>query len=658
MDDSLHSIYKTLGDTAQISKWSGGIGIHIHDVRANGSYIRSTGGRSDGIIPMLKVYNDTARYVNQCFSGNTAIPTTDGIKKFKDIVIGDYVITEDGTTERVTRVFRTSLAYSELLGISTEYSTDPIWVTGEHPVLSNGKYVPVKELNISDSITTVVPKYSLDIPEYTPDDCRFYGMLLGEGSYIIDSEVSCIYMAFSSKEIEFYRNYLVNNGCKIIEDLSVKDQYRQIKFISQTGSMFKFGRTHLFNNANRKYVHKSFLHLPINKALQIIHGIIESTSLVSKFGGEFSLSVKESCIINSLKYILLRAGLMIKTEVNTMIIPNIIIKLLNNEIDLGTCRDFHGKITHFNKQIINTVYDLETEGPSHTYLTELGVVHNGGGKRSGSFAFYLEPWHADILDFLKLGLKHGDENRRARDLFYALWIPDLFMERVQNDEKWALMCPSECPGLSDVYGKEFNKLYRKYEKEGRIVKTVNAQELWHEIIKTQIETGTPYMVYKDAANHKSNQKNVGTIKSSNLCVAPETRVLTDKGYFPIIELSGKKVNVWNGKEWSNTTVKQTGINQKLLKVILSNGSIINCTEYHKFHLEDGKIVEAKDLKKGAKLINYDLPIIEEYVDFVVKNFEELYDHKKGLIQSENRKYLENTDQQQEIRQLFEAYLQN
>lgn len=142
---------------------------------------------------------------------------------------------------------------------------------------------------------------------------------------------------------------------------------------------------------------------------------------------------------------------------------------------------------------------------------------NQGGRRSGSFAIYLEPWHADIQDFLKLGLKHGDENRRARDLFYALWIPDLFMERVKKNEPWSLMCPSECPGLAGVYGKDFKKLYEKYEKEGRLVKSINAQDLWHEIIKSQIETGTPYMLYKDAANNKSNQKNVGVIRSSNLC---------------------------------------------------------------------------------------------------------------------------------------------
>lgn len=144
-------------------------------------------------------------------------------------------------------------------------------------------------------------------------------------------------------------------------------------------------------------------------------------------------------------------------------------------------------------------------------------VDQGGGKRKGSFAVYLEPWHDDIFAFLDLKKNHGKEELRARDLFYALWVPDLFMKRVENNEEWSLFCPNEAPGLADVYGEEFERLYEKYEKEGRARRTVKAQELWFEILEAQMETGTPYMMYKDAANKKSNQKNLGTIKSSNLC---------------------------------------------------------------------------------------------------------------------------------------------
>lgn len=144
-------------------------------------------------------------------------------------------------------------------------------------------------------------------------------------------------------------------------------------------------------------------------------------------------------------------------------------------------------------------------------------VDQGGGKRKGAFAIYLEPWHADIFDFLELKKNHGKEEMRARDLFYALWIPDLFMQRVKDNGTWSLFCPNEAPGLHDSYGEKFEALYHKYEKEGRARKTINAQELWFAILESQIETGTPYILYKDACNEKSNQKNLGTIKSSNLC---------------------------------------------------------------------------------------------------------------------------------------------
>jgi ribonucleoside-diphosphate reductase alpha chain len=167
---------------------------------------------------------------------------------------------------------------------------------------------------------------------------------------------------------------------------------------------------------------------------------------------------------------------------------------------------------------------LGTNGSSNGLVPMLRVfnstaryVDQGGGKRNGSFAIYLEPWHPDIDDFLELKKNHGDEELKARDLFYALWISDLFMERVKNNAKWSLFCPHECPGLSDVYGEKFVELYEKYEVDGKARKIVNARDLWFKILDAQMETGTPYILFKDAANKKSNQQNIGTIKSSNLC---------------------------------------------------------------------------------------------------------------------------------------------
>ena len=257
---------------------------------------------------------------------------------------------------------------------------------------------------------------------------------------------------------------------------------------------------------------------------------------------------------------------------------------------------------------------------------------NQGGKRNGSFAIYLEPWHADIEDFLKLKLNQGAEEDRARDLFYGLWIPDLFMQRVEKDEDWTLMCPSECPGLADCWGDKFEELYCKYEmaKKGR--KTLKAKKIWQLILDAQIQTGTPYLCYKDAVNSKSNQQHLGTIKSSNLCVAPETMVLTDNGYFPIKELENQTVRVWNGDNWSSTTIRKTGENQKLIEVYFSNGASLTCTPYHKFlvqesyhdskNIKNSKRVDAQYLEEGMDLKKFEAPVCA----FLDNNFPYPYTH--------------------------------
>ena len=244
---------------------------------------------------------------------------------------------------------------------------------------------------------------------------------------------------------------------------------------------------------------------------------------------------------------------------------------------------------------------------------------NQSGKRNGSFAIYLEPWHPDIYDFLEMKKNHGDEEQKGRDLFYALWISDLFMERVKEPHgKWSLFCPHECPGLSDIYGQDFVTLYTKYEAEGRARKVVEARDLWFKILDAQMETGTPYLLYKDAVNLKSNQKNLGTIKSSNLCVATETLILTDKGNLQISLLEGHQVNVWNGEEFSEVTVIKTGLNQPIMNVTVNTGQHISdlrtlkCTPYHKFYVYDEEnnivCVEAKKLKLGMNLIQYNNPM--------------------------------------------------
>ena len=178
-------------------------------------------------------------------------------------------------------------------------------------------------------------------------------------------------------------------------------------------------------------------------------------------------------------------------------------------------------------------------------------VDQGGGKRNGSIAIYLEPWHADIEDFLSLKKNHGDEEMRARDLFYGLWIPSLFMERVKSDDKWSLFCPHKCPGLADCYGEKFNILYNYYEKNGRANKTIQARELWYKILDSQMETGVPYLLYKDPANEKSNQQNIGVIKSSNLCT--EIIEYSDKKQTAVCNLASIALNKFVSYDYSDSS---------------------------------------------------------------------------------------------------------
>ena len=348
-EDSIDGIYRTLHECAMISKYSGGIGLHIHNVRAKSSWIRGTNGKSDGIVPMLRVFNSTARYVNQCFTPETMITTRNGPKPISEIVpMQDEVITIDGTFRRVLQVIENDIDKT-ILGLRTDKDGDVVRVTKEHDI------------------------------------------------YVV----------------------------KRADGTEVKD------FIP--AGQIQLGDVTLFPQTDKH----------------------DET-----FGS-----------VNSIAHL-----------------------------------SYTGK-----------VYDLNIED-NHNYLvSSLGIVHNSG-KRNGSMAIYLEPWHADVAKFLDMRKNHGNEEERARDLFYALWIPDLFMERVKENGVWSLMCPDECQGLTEVYGDEFKEMYERYEKEGKFRKQMNAQALWLKILEAQIETGTPYMLYKDHVNRKTNQSNLGIIKSSNLCV--------------------------------------------------------------------------------------------------------------------------------------------
>jgi ribonucleoside-diphosphate reductase alpha subunit len=369
-EDSIEGIYNTLKDCANISKWAGGIGLHIHNIRAQGSHIRGTNGSSNGIVPMLKVFNNTAKYVDQCVTGDTYIRTMEGFVPIKDVVPG------------ITRIL-----YREI-SEDPGFARESFFQTNDTTDIETKPSSPIKR-------------------DYD------YATKLVEHDY--DGPLLSIYTTAYGKPL------------RITPEHPIRTRSDQ--------------------------------------------GVEEWTAASQVQPGDYIVDHNSS-----------------------------------------SSRVVSVETQHYT----GTLYDLEMETWPN-YATIHGLVHNGGGKRNGSFAIYLEPWHADIEMFLQMRKNHGDEELKARDLFYALWIPDLFMERVKGGQTWTLMCPDECPGLADVYGDAFVELYTKYEKQGKGKKTVQARDLWFQMLDAQMETGTPYLLYKDAANRKSNQKNVGTIKSSNLC---------------------------------------------------------------------------------------------------------------------------------------------
>ena len=286
--------------------------------------------------------------------------------------------------------------------------------------------------------------------------------------------------------------------------------------------------------------------------------------------------------------------------------------------DCAIISKFSGGIgIHVTNLRVSGAYVNSTQGKASgmkfaSVFNNISRCANQGG-RPGSFALYIEPWHGDVEYFLNLKKNTGAETDRARDLFFGLVINDIFMKRVEDDDVWSLMCPSECPDLLNKFGEEFTQIYESYEKQGKFLFQMKARNLWFKILEAQIETGTPYILFKDATNKKSNQSNIGVINGSNLCVGGNTMILTSDGYEEISKICGKTIKVWNGIEFSETVVARTGRNQSLTAIKFSNGSYLTCTPYHKFYIQrDEKEVIVKrthELNIGDQLVPTTYPVI-------------------------------------------------
>ena len=502
--DSIEGIYNTLKDCALISKWAGGIGLHIHNVRASGSHIRGTNGASNGIVPMLRVFNNTAKYVDQCVKPNTIIYTKDGPIAIEDCIADDTEVeNRAGEFEYIKKVLEHPYD-GPMYEIKTALDGQPLNITPEHPIYvvkrsqfpndllhQNPEWVDAKDVEIGDYIVHRVPKVDFNYPGLSTEMCYIYGLILSgmciaqklENENVISSHRTIpnwMYIAHSPNKIDALAEFFGANA--INYEIRFMDYYNLIMW--ERNTVLPFTKSDFMTNGKLR-VGKRWIHLSEHKVAKILEGLGSSDDIPQ-------ISV-------DLQYLRLRLGILPKNCIaykdNSWLVPVVSI----------TEKHYNG-----------LVYDLQMH-TQHNYMLAGGLVHNGGGKRNGSFAIYLEPWHSDIEHFLQMRKNHGDEELKARDLFYALWIPDLFMERVKSDGMWTLMCPDECPGLSDLYGPAFKELYEKYEASGKGRRAIKARELWFQVLDAQMETGTPYLLYKDACNMKSNQKNVGTIKSSNLC---------------------------------------------------------------------------------------------------------------------------------------------
>ena len=564
-DDSIEGIFNTLKDCAHISKWAGGIGLHIHNIRAKGTHIHGTNGTSNGLIPMLRVFNNTARYVDQCVHPETIIYTTNGPLQIQNCSFGETKIFNlTGTCETIENVLEHPYE-GEIYNIETMHCIDNLKITPEHPIfvlrnqtkginynviknrieknLINFEWIEAKELDLNDMIIYSIPQCSDDITNISTDDCFMYGIILGDGSMSNEDQNGYISLHTYNKKhlLDFAINYFENKCVQY--RIETNENTTRIRWNKNINMPFRYNDIYDVNKEKR--VLSKWLNLPIEKSKYVLKGLLETDGCNNT---ELVFDNTSRNLIESVRFICLKMGILTSGYIRDRVgeshqtkngiitnkkisyclrIPKTedICKLMNinyNDKQFYKFLKYKNylltRIKDIKKEEYNgTLYDLQMKN-EHNYMLHNGIVHNGGGKRNGSFAIYLEPWHADIFDFLELRKNHGDEELKARDLFYALWISDLFMERVkEKNGKWSLFCPHECPGLSDVYGDDFVKLYEKYEQEGKAKKTIVARDLWFAILDAQMETGTPYILYKDACNKKSNQKNIGTIKSSNLC---------------------------------------------------------------------------------------------------------------------------------------------
>lgn len=515
--DDLHHIFKVIADDAQLSKWAGGIGNDWTNIRATGAHIKGTNGTSQGVIPFLKVANDTALAVNQCFDPDTRIFTARGSIPISNVNAGDLVLGISGTYREVKK----RLTYPQkdpMISLQIEHSLGPLRVSSAHPFyaiqnvspkqssdqtleqLQYGKlhaaWVEASCLKVGDYVAQAIPKEMRVVPEFTEKEAYLYGILLAS------------------------------------KDLAEKRQ------LDISGTTFEYND--LYDALQTKYIAPRFSHLPKSQTLALLQGILES-SYTSSDEAEILFSNTSLALIEGVRYQCLRLGIptfgnrreIIHQSNDALPLYHLCIppfdelaekmgvKTIPQKNWLETSGFVWSRVTSIEEiSPMSTVCDLIVEG-DESYMTTGALAHNGG-KRKGAIVAYLETWHLDIEDFLELRKNTGDERRRTHDMNTANWIPDLFMKRVREGGMWTLFNPSDVPDLHDLYGIAFETRYVGYEKkaeEGKIKlhKKVDAIQLWRKMLSMLFETGHPWITFKDPSNIRSPQDHAGVVHSSNLC---------------------------------------------------------------------------------------------------------------------------------------------
>ena len=586
--DDLDGIFSAIKDDALLSKFAGGLGNDWTPVRAMGAHIKGTNGKSQGVVPFLKVANDTAVAVNQCLAPDTLVWTQQGVKAIKDIKVGDLVLGKEGRYREVLQ----HLVYNQrdpMVEIQVRHAVQTLKITAGHPVWSvsvNRRYHTPKQivealekselqagyceagnLRKGDFIAQTIPQEVVPVPNFTEEDARFYGIMLGDGHITKgDAEWGISGNPEKDEFLVFVENYLKQRN--IHYWISQRNNaYLQIKwslgkgllrnattgqFVGGTDAALPYAKQDLYNELGEKRISPRFLHLPRAHTKALIRGLLETDGSVS--GGKLlNFSNTSRPLIEGLRYLLLRLGIPSAGSYRERQCNHVGRRADGSDAtfsSLTRCYDLRipcvpdfanylnykvaGKqfwfewngalFTRIRK--INPispmpfVFDLKVEG-DHSYNTVVGSVSNGG-KRKGAMCAYLETWHLDIEEFMELRKNTGDDRRRTHDMNTANWIPDLFMKRVVEEGNWTLFSPNETPDLHDLYGEAFEKRYVEYEEKAargdiKIYKTMLALDLWRKMLSMLYETGHPWFTFKDPCNLRSPQRHVGVVHSSNLC---------------------------------------------------------------------------------------------------------------------------------------------